>query len=51
MVSKNPYHKQHIAEFSEMMDERIQAVVPQMIQEQQDASGDTGISGNARAAS
>lgn len=32
---ENPYHKQHIAEFSDMIDDRIQAVVPQMIQEQQ----------------
>ena len=35
-AERNPYHKQHIAEFSQMMDERIQAVVPQMIQEQQE---------------
>ena len=33
---ENPYHKQHIAEFSDMIDDRIQAVVPQMIQEQQE---------------
>ena len=33
---ENPHHKAHIAEFSEMIDERIQAVVPQMIQEQQE---------------
>ena len=32
---ENPYHQRHIAEFSQMMDERIQAVVPQMIDEQQ----------------
>ena len=30
---ENSYHKQHIAEFSDMMDERIQAVVPAMIEE------------------
>ena len=33
---ENPYHKQHIAEFDEMINERIQAIVPQMIQEQQE---------------
>ncbi len=32
----NPYHKKHIEEFSEMMDERIQAVVPHMIEDQQE---------------
>ncbi len=32
---ENPYHRQHIAEFSNMIDDRIRAVVPQMIDEQQ----------------
>ena len=31
---ENPYHKRHIAEFSEMIDNRINAVVPQMIHEE-----------------
>ena len=35
-AEENPYHRQHIAEFSEMVDERIRTVVPQMIQEQQE---------------
>ena len=33
---ENPYHRQHIAEFSNMIDDRIRAVVPQMIKEQQE---------------
>ena len=31
---ENPYHKRHIAEFSEMIDRRIDARVPQMIHEE-----------------
>lgn len=31
----NPYHKQHIREFSDMIDDRLNAVVPQMLEEQQ----------------
>lgn len=30
---QNPYHRQHIAEFSEMMDEKIRAQVPALIQQ------------------
>ena len=30
---ENPYHKQHIAEFEEMMDNKIRAMVPAMIEE------------------
>ena len=33
---ENPFHQMHIAEFSQMIDQRIQAVVPQMIKEQQE---------------
>ena len=33
---ENPYHRQHIAEFSAMIDDRIRAIVPQMIKEQQE---------------
>lgn len=33
----NPYHRQHIKEFSEMMDEKIRTQVPAMIQQQQEA--------------
>lgn len=33
---ENPYHRQHIAEFSAMIDERIKAIVPQMLQEQRE---------------
>ena len=33
---ENLYHRQHIAEFSAMIDERIKAIVPQMLQEQRE---------------
>ena len=33
---ENPYHKAHIAEFSEMIDDRIQAILPQVLQEQRE---------------
>ena len=33
---ENPYHKAHIAEFSEMIDDRIHAILPQVLQEQRE---------------
>ena len=34
---ENPFHRQHIQEFSDMMDEKIRTQVPEMIKQQQEA--------------
>ena len=34
---ENPYHRAHIKQFSDMMDEKIRTQVPPLIQQQQEA--------------
>ena len=33
-AEENPYHKQHIKEFSDMCDEKIRTMVPELIRQQ-----------------